>query len=272
LREFQLRETKISAYASLIGHVGRSFRKTESDEQLSWMNNTQDLFHVNATTFNLPKLTKAGDWNPDRYDYAKGKWCYDTPGTVNENQILNKLLLPELMKVLPKTTLKPRSFFIREGRTLFVGGIARIDYIGGSKPIRLTVFASGALPVTVVETVDADDIYEKALGTPIFGVPMGNKERLSQFPALKPREFQVEGLSEKVSCNDIVVSGAGWVAVTAGKGDLCRLRVHSPNGAGIFLRQPSLLPNMIRLKGKRVRDSVAYGKHQVFVPKPKKFR
>ncbi|CAG7831862.1 unnamed protein product, partial [Allacma fusca] len=263
LREFHLKETGNSAYASLIGRVGRSYRMADDDEKMAWLNNTQDVFQVNAKTFQLPKLTKPGSWNPDSNDYSRGKWCYDTPGAINENQILDKLLLPELMKMLPKKPLEPRSFFIRLGRTVFVGGIARIDYTGGCNPIRLTFYVSQHVPITVVETKDADEIYEKALGTPVFGIPMGNKERLNQLPPLKARDFELKGISVKYSCNDIVISGAGWVAVTAGKDDICHLKVHTPNGAGIFCRQQSLLPNMIRLKGKRIRESVSYGKHQV---------
>ena len=87
LREFQLKETHNSAYASLIGYVGRSYPKAENEAEIEVLNQTQDLFQVNPRSFNLPKLTQVGKWDPHDPKFAFGKWCYDTPGTVNENQV-----------------------------------------------------------------------------------------------------------------------------------------------------------------------------------------
>jgi len=50
---------------------------------------------------------------------------------------------------------------VRAGHTLFIAGLARIDFIEGAKPIRFTVFTASGVPVTVVETQNADEVYNK---------------------------------------------------------------------------------------------------------------
>lgn len=74
--------------------------------------------------------------DPDDPDFKYGKWCYDTPGVVHEAQILNLLTGSELLKVLPKTEIIPRNFRLKPGYTLFIGGIARLDYVSGSSSAR----------------------------------------------------------------------------------------------------------------------------------------
>ena len=69
-------------------------------------------------------------------------------------------MLPELMKVLPKKMLFPRSFYLKPGLTMFVGGLARIDN-NSVGSVTFTVFASPEVPITAVNTHDADEIYEK---------------------------------------------------------------------------------------------------------------
>jgi len=78
-------------------------------------------------------------------------------------QILDKLTLKELMKTLPKKLIEPRTYYIKLGMSFFIGGLARIDYVKGTEPIRYTLFASENLPVTVTLTEDADEVYQKVI-------------------------------------------------------------------------------------------------------------
>jgi len=267
LRDFQLRSTGNPNFAVLIGRVGRSYLDSEKQNVTEFVNDmAADIFQINPRSVELPKLTKEGLWDPKHPDFAAGRWCYDTPGTVNENQILDQFRLEELMDLIPKTQIRPRTFYVKLNQSLFVGGICRIDYSQGRKPIRLTVFAANTVPVTITETEDADEVFQNSFGTPIMGIPRGNEERLSEFPPLLPREFEVRGESHKYSCADIVISATGWVAITAGQGAFCNLVVHSPGGKGMYLRQPALLPYAINTKGKRIRDTSAYLPHHLYIP------
>ena len=62
--------------------------------------------------------------------------------------------------MLPKKMLFPRSYYLKPELTMFVGGLARIDN-KSEGPVTFTVFASPEVPITAVNTVDADEIYEK---------------------------------------------------------------------------------------------------------------
>lgn len=136
--------------------------------------------------------------------YMESRWCYDTPGVIQPDQIVHLLTTEELMRVISKKILLPRSYYIACGMTLFLAGLGRIDYINGPERIRLSVFASEKLPVLIVNTHEADQIYADCIGTEILAVPIGDKERLKKFPALeKPEEsviVQAGDHNDKKSC------------------------------------------------------------------------
>jgi len=136
----------------------------------------------------------------------------DTPGVVHPDQSINLLTTEELMMTLPTTVITPRTFSLRPQQTLFVGGLGRIDCLKtAAKFVRFTVFSARTLPITICDTVNADEVYDKLLGTHLFAVPCGSQERLSKWPGLGcyKEPIQLTGVNEKTSCADIVLSSAG---------------------------------------------------------------
>lgn len=117
--------------------------------------------------------------------YAASRWCYDTPGVIQPDQIVHLLTTEELIRVIAKDVILPRTYHIVRGMTLFLAGLGRVDYVNGPERIRVSVFSSAKLPVLIVKTSEADKIYKDCLGTEVLGVPIGDKERLRKFPALK---------------------------------------------------------------------------------------
>lgn len=69
-------------------------------------------------------------------DYVASKWCYDTPGVVQPDQILNMLTVDELMYVIPRELIRAETFILRPGMTLFIAGLARLDFKDGPLPVR----------------------------------------------------------------------------------------------------------------------------------------
>lgn len=137
---------------------------------------------------------------------------YDTPGVVHPDQTINLLTTEELMLTLPTAIMKPRTFCLRPQQTLFVGGLGRIDCLRtASKFVRFTVFSAHTLPITVCDMNDADEVYEGLLGSHLFAVPCGSKERLDKWPGLScyKEPIQFTGIDQKISCADIVLSSAG---------------------------------------------------------------
>ena len=86
------------------------------------------------------------------------------------------------------------------------------------------------------------------------------------FPPLESQELEIYGRGWKASTADVVLSSAGWVAVTIGQGKAMLLKAYTPLGKGIFVREPPLFPLAVNERGKRSRK----GNRSAFKGKPKK--
>ncbi|XP_044753362.1 nitric oxide-associated protein 1 isoform X2 [Coccinella septempunctata] len=125
-REKLLKETNDWRHAVLMGRIDRSSSKnTETDHQ--------DVFSIRPAN-NATGTTTLG-LNENDPLYAHSRWCYDTPGVVQPDQILNLLTTEELFLTIPKTLIIPRTYCIRPGDSLFIGGLARLDFLEGRDSI-----------------------------------------------------------------------------------------------------------------------------------------
>lgn len=75
-------------------------------------------------------------FDENREEFKYSRWCYDTPGTIQPDQILDLLTTEELLSVLPKRTIAPRTFILHPNQTIFLAGIGRLDYLEGCDYIR----------------------------------------------------------------------------------------------------------------------------------------
>lgn len=254
LRQSQVENKSVPPLPSLIGHIGRTF----SDPRYC-----DDVLRGG--------IDKHIDLNINDKLFASSKWFYDTPGVVHPDQVLSYLTTEELLKVIPKQLIRPQTYYLHKGSTIFIGGLARLDFVDCNEACRFTVFCSDSLPITITNTVDADKMYQEFLGTALFGAPMGGTERLSNWPGLQRRpdilEFTGEG--PKLCCGDVVLSSIGWVAVTAKKGSVCKVHAWTPLAKGIHVRKPSILIYAVNLKGKRIPDTPAYMVGKIFVDNDK---
>ena len=64
--------------------------------------------------------------DPKSAEYAMAKFCYDSPGTVSRDQIINLLSSEEISRTLANTPLHPRTFLLKLDQTVLLGGIARL--------------------------------------------------------------------------------------------------------------------------------------------------
>ena len=63
--------------------------------------------------------------DPKSAEFALSKYCYDSPGSVSQDQIINLLSAEEISRTLAKTPLHPRTFLLKLDQTILLGGIAR---------------------------------------------------------------------------------------------------------------------------------------------------
>ncbi|XP_033502718.2 nitric oxide-associated protein 1 [Epinephelus lanceolatus] len=242
----------------LVGRVGRTFRSDirSRDDEIE--------FDPDSLAFGENDdgdMTTAPGRSADEFTFNELKdahWLFDTPGIIKEHDILGLLTEQEVMSVVPSQAVVPRTFVLKPSMSLFVGALARIDFLQGGKSCWFSVVASSRVPVHITSLEKADSIYEKHAGHVLLGVPQGGSERMKQFPALVPQEFRLEGRGYLEAAADVKLSSAGWVAVTAPADDQVVLRVHGPAAAGFSLRTPPLLPHIVSLKGERIKKSAAY--------------
>lgn len=189
---------------------------------------------------------------PDAYANQGYHFFHDTPGSVYKEQILTLLTTEELLKTIPRDRIIPRTFSLWPAQTLFLAGLGRIDVVHARSNVQLTVFASHYLPIHVVFTDQAQQFYNTFLGSSMLQVPVGDSKRLEKWPILLPKEFDFIGINWGHSCADIVLSSAGWVSVTMSPLSDAVLKAWTPEGRGIFSREPSMLPYAVKLKGRKI--------------------
>jgi hypothetical protein len=100
----------------------------------------------------------------------------------------------------------------------------------------------------------------------MFGMFSGSPERLQSFPPLEGVELQVDGRSSYESSCDVVLSSAGWISCAPRVADIYKVKAWTPNGRGIFVREPPFLPHAIQLRGEKIRGTPAYKNNKFFIP------
>ncbi|RWS30470.1 50S ribosome-binding GTPase-like protein 1 [Leptotrombidium deliense] len=204
------------------------------------------------------KSSSRKPFNANDKAFTNCHFFHDTPGAVYKEQLLTLLTTEELLRTIPREVITPRSFSVRPFQTLFVGGIGRIDVLHAKDSLLLTVFASNYLPIHVLNTEQARSFYETYVGSEMLAVPIAGGNRLEQWPPLLPMEIDLEGIGYSKSCADIVLSSVGWVSVTLLQGSECVLKAYTPQGRGLYVRRPSVLPFAVKLKGKKIRGTPCF--------------
>lgn len=180
---------------------------------------------VPGTTLNLVKIPIGGKRN-----------MYDTPGLILPHQLTTLLNMEELKAVVPQKRVCYVTLRLTEGKSLFLGGLARIDFLEG-RPFFFTSFVSGGVKIHPGRTEGAEEFTTKHCGgilTPPF-----QPERLKTFGPWSSKTLNVSGAGWKKATVDIVFSGLGWVSIT-GVGEI-KIRISAPEVVRIFARD-ALMP------------------------------
>lgn len=149
-----------------------------------------------------------------------GHYLVDTPGIMSDKQLATHLKAKDLEVVSPKKPLKPATFQLLPGNTIFLGGLGRIDYLKGEST-SFTVYASRSVRLHRTKTANADEFYQKHVGQ-LLTPPTGE----NYLPALKGKEFKTSYKS------DLLFGGVGFVTVPEG----CNVKIYTPDGIGLGMR------------------------------------
>uniref|UniRef100_A0AC35TXZ0 Nitric oxide-associated protein 1 n=1 Tax=Rhabditophanes sp. KR3021 TaxID=114890 RepID=A0AC35TXZ0_9BILA len=256
-----LRDTGEARFATLMGSVGSSFKENDEKSQpmpvgvLKSGFDTSMRFEENSKIVNYEEKGPR-TFNPEDPTFSKGFWCFDTPGVVNQDQLMNIFTLKELISIFPKEIMAPRSFLLNAGQTLLIGGISQIATM--ETTVYLTVFCSPKLPINIIETSEVDNFLKKFLGTPILVAPCGNEQRMAEYPDFGGKDFQITGKGLEEGVCDIALSSIGWIMISSKERQLNKINVKTPAANGIWLREYPLLPGSINLKGSRIPGTQGY--------------
>lgn len=157
-----------------------------------------------------------------------GAALYDTPGIINHHQMAHYLDASELKYIMPKKEIKPKVYQQNAGQTLFIGALARFDFIKGDRSA-FTVHIANDLPIHRTKLEKADDLYKTHRGE-LLAPP--SAKFIDQLPELVRHEFSI-----KEAKTDVVFSGLGWITVQHSN---VVVAAYAPKGVEVFIR-PSLI-------------------------------
>lgn len=212
----RLREGK-NAYVVGCTNVGKSTFINRIIKQVTGEKEVITTSHFPGTTLDLIEIPLDDNQS-----------LYDTPGIINHHQMAHFLDPSELKWITPKSEIKPKIFQLNAGQTLFLGGLARFDFIQGERA-SFTVHISNDLNIHRTKLDNADNLYAEHLGG-MLAPP--SAEFKDQLPPLVRHEFSI-----KAGKTDIVFSGLGWITVNQPN---VVIAAYAPKGVEIQIR-PSLI-------------------------------
>ena len=164
---------------------------------------------IPATTLNLIEIP-----------FFKKGILYDTPGLVNDDNILSIVDAKDFKMIMPKTEIRPGVYQLNEGQSLLLGGFACLNYLEGNKNNFITYFAN-TLAVQRSK-------YERAVE--IF------PSKIYEMFKINTKDLEFETIEINLSePKDIVISGLGFIAV---KEAPAKVSVTVIKGCGVIVRDP----------------------------------
>ena len=161
------------------------------------------------------------------FPLGDGTSIYDTPGVLNRHQYLRYLSKKSLKLIVPQREIKAQVYQLDAEQTLFIGGLARFDFLSGAKADKSNVvlYFSNSIPIHRTALKNAEKLYEERLYT-LLTPPFSSDEALPRF---QEKEFSMRDNSKY----DIVISGLGFISLRAP----FRIKVHAPVMVGVYIRK-----------------------------------
>lgn len=135
--------------------------------------------------------------------------------------------------------VEPITFRVAAGKCVLVGGLAKIEVIGDSKPFLFTFYVANDIKLHPTSSERADDFIKKHAGGMLTPPLEPGPERMSELGKFDSHVLDIDGVGWKEAAADITLTGVGWVAVT-GAGTV-KVKLSVPKGIGVSVRPP-LMP------------------------------
>ncbi len=149
---------------------------------------------------------------------------YDTPGILNEHQIVHYLDFESYKKLIPTKEIKPKVYQLYSDQTIFIGGIASFTFLKGDKTSIVFHFNNN-LNLHRTKTSNAKELFEKHKGV-MLSPPTLEEINNNEFVT---HSFKIKGDKKY----DIVISGLGFITVNAE----ITAEIMAFKNVGVFLRE-----------------------------------
>jgi ribosome biogenesis GTPase A len=219
--------------STLLNHI-----LSKAEKQKPWMKKragNQNSRRGAITTSPLPGTTLKFI----RVKLEDEKDLYDTPGLLVPGTITQLLTPEELKIVVPTKRVEPITFRLESGKCVMVGGLARVELVGDSRPFLITVFVANTIKLHLTKGEKAEEMLQKFAGDMLTPPLPPGPERMAEIGPFEDHVIDIEGRGWKEAAADISLTGLGWVAVT-GCG-AAKIKVSVPTGIGVQVRPP-LMP------------------------------
>ncbi|KEO85168.1 ribosome biogenesis GTPase YqeH [Tumebacillus flagellatus] len=153
----------------------------------------------------------------------------DTPGIMTKHRLTDLVSPKGLRDITPEAYINPKTYQLNDGQTLFLGGLARVDYVEGPKQ-GFTVYCANQLNVHRTKLENADELYAKHLGT-LLTPPYEGEEINPVLTEWVTHSFTLKSGHPQ----DVVISGIGWVTLRGQH--YTNVRIHAPKGVDVHTRR-----------------------------------
>lgn len=154
--------------------------------------------------------------------FDDGKYLIDTPGLINEADILNQMMPDSFKKIIPQSEIKPKTFQIYSENAIMLAGLASIK-ITASAPVSVITYTSNDLYIHRCKATNLDKLYAEQLGKLLNPPSIEEAENIKYETA----HIKLDGKKKKT----IWFSGFGFVSIV-GK---CELDIKYVYGTDIYI-------------------------------------
>ena len=154
--------------------------------------------------------------------FEDGKYLIDTPGLINEADILNQLMPISYNKILAANEIKPITYQITNGNAVMLSGLAALEFICDDA-ISVMIYTSNNLYIHRCKSEKVKDLFENQLGVLLTPPDFTEKDNIKY----KAEMIELDGRKKK----DIWFSGFGFVSV---KGK-AKVKITYPEKTEVYL-------------------------------------
>lgn len=181
-------------------------------------------------------------WEKRRF-VTRDRFLIDTPGIINDQQLIHQLDYDEQKKLVNQKEMDPVTFKLEPGKSLLLKPLVRIDLLESDHPVLFTMFSPLAPHLTKTDKLPA----AHALQDRNTNLRPVKDQSILRMSSLQPMDeiVRVRGMHRSHATVDFSFAGVGWVSLI-GEFERATFRIWLPKDVDphkVFtMRDPPFLP------------------------------